>query len=519
VSYREARLRRLNDKRIATGAEYVLYWMQIYRRLERNHALDYALRCAGELGTPLVVYEGLRLDYPWASRRLHTFMIEGMQDNAAAAARLGLNYWAFLETPDNPGRGLLRRLAARAALVVTDDFPCFIVPDQAAALARRVEVPVFAVDSNSLVPLALLGEPVAAAAHLRPRIHKAFADAWAQRASSEPQIPDVARRRVSPPLETRRLDDVAGFVDALPLDASVPRVPDRRGGATAARAQLRWFLAHGLRGYAEHRSEPRPPAEGHGSGLSPYLHFGHLSIEEVVASVLDSLGGWTPAALNLAARGKREGFFAPDPDVNSFLDEALTWRDVGFNWHWRRRADTASLERALPRWALETLSAHAADPRAHVYAPEEWEAGATHDPLWNAAQRELVATGQIHNYLRMLWGKKVLEWSRTPQQAYATLVHLNNKYALDGRNPNSWTGILWCFGLFDRPWAPERQIFGTIRYMSSENTARKFKLARYLDYVDGLPTIAAVRSGVTTPNGPDGLSRCPRVSPPWFSGA
>ena len=148
---------------------------------------------------------------------------------------------------------------------------------------------------------------------------------------------------------------------------------------------------------------------------------------------------------------------------------------------------------ALPSWALNSLSKHAADKRAFLYAPEQFEAGQTHDPLWNAAQRELVATGTIQNYLRMLWGKKVLEWSETPEIAYQTLVHLNNKYALDGRDPNSYTGILWCFGLFDRPWAPERDVYGVIRYMSSDNTAKKFKLAGYYEYVNGLPTIAAVR--------------------------
>ena len=205
--------------------------------------------------------------------------------------------------------------------------------------------------------------------------------------------------------------------------------------------------------------------------------------------------GWSTDELRLHHRGKREGFFADDADVNSFLDEALTWRDVGFNWHWARREDTQSLERALSPWAMGTLRSHASDPRAHVYTPEQWEAGETHDPLWNAAQKELVATGSIHNYLRMLWGKKVLEWSRTPQEAYATLVELNNRYALDGRNPNSYTGILWCFGLFDRPWAPERPVLGTIRYMSSDNTARKFKLGRYLDWTASLPAIAEVRAG------------------------
>jgi deoxyribodipyrimidine photo-lyase len=484
VGYKEARRRRLNGEKARTGGDYVLYWMQIYRRLERNHALDYAVRCARELGRPLVIYEGLRLDYPWASARLHRFVLEGMQDNAAQAKRWGLNYWPFVERKKGEGRGLLARLAARSALVVTDDFPCFVVPAQSEALARRVEVPVFAVDSNGVVPLSLLGPPVSAAAHLRPRLHKAFAEAWPHRSAPRPRLPDALRRRVDAPFDTWSGEDLDSLVSTLPVDASVAPVPACRGGARAARARLRLFVKRRLRGYAEHRSEPRPPEDGHASGLSPYLHFGHLSIEEVAEAVLATTGSFTPERLQVASRGRREGFFSDDPDVNSFLDEALTWRDLGFHWHRTRREDTLSLERALPGWALATLGAHSEDPRRWTYTMEELEAGETHDPLWNAAQRELVATGTIHNYLRMLWGKKVLEWSPSPAAAYRVLEHLNNKYALDGRDPNSYAGILWCFGLFDRPWAPERPVFGSVRYMSSENTARKFKLARYFEYVD-----------------------------------
>ena len=493
MGYEEARLRRLNDARVAAGGDYVLYWSQIYRRLERNHALDHALRCAGELGRPLVVYEGLRLDYPWASRRLHRFVLDGMQANAQRAARLGLNYWPFVERAQGEGRGLLRRLATRACLVVTDDWPCFVVPPQSEALARRVEVPVIAVDSNSIVPLSLLGAPVSAAAHLRPRIHKAFAEAWPHRAAARPRVPDAARRPVDPPFAAWA-GDAAGTVDALPLDASVPVVRETPGGTPAARARLKAFVERRLRGYAEGRSRPCAPDEGHASGLSPYLHFGQLSIEEVVEAALARTGRWTQDELRIHNRGRREGFFCDDADVNAFLDQAITWRDVGLGWHRARRADAASLETALPGWALRTLGAHAADRRPYVYSLGELEAGATHDPLWNAAQRELVVTGTIHGYLRMLWGKKVLEWSATPAAAYRALEQLNNKYALDGRDPNSYSGILWCFGLFDRPWAPERPVYGAVRYMSSQNTARKFALASYYRYVDSLATIEETRA-------------------------
>jgi len=487
VTYSDSRLRPVNDRPIAAGGDYVLYWMQMARRFHRNHALDHALREARRLGKPLVVYEGLRLDYPWASARLHRFVLEGMQGNAAAAGRLGLTYWPWVERKRGEGRGLLAGLAARAALVVTDDFPCFIVPDQTAALAARATVAVVAVDGNSVVPVSRLGPPVSAAAHLRPRIHRAFGEAWEHRAAARPR---AARDGAAPapPFEPADLRDLDTLLAELPLDRSVAPVASTPGGEPAARRRLADFVAHRLRGTAERRSHPAPPAHGHQSGLGPYLHFGHIAITEVVEAVLASTGDWSPAVLDGHAVGRRQGFFCRDADVNAFLDEAITWRDLGLHWHWTRRSDAASLERALPAWARATLGAHAGDRRRHVYSLEEWEAGATHDPLWNAAQRELVTTGTIHSYLRMLWGKKVLEWSRTPEEAYATLEHLNNRYALDGRDPNSYTGILWCFGLFDRPWPPERPVYGSVRYMSSENTAKKFKLGPYLDYVAALPT-------------------------------
>lgn len=492
-SYNAVRLRHANDASPNLSGDYVLYWMQIYRRFEANHALNYALACAQHYQKPLVVYEGLKLGYPWASQRLHRFILEGMLDNRRAAETLGLNYWPFVETPVNDGRGLVTKLSERAVTVVTDDFPCFIIPEQTAALAKRTSTQVIAVDSNSIVPLALLGAPVAAAAHLRPRIHKAFADAWNNRAGPRRRIADVVQKKLEPPFETWQARDLDRFLNALPLDSTVPPVPGIVGGATEAKARLADFARNRLPGYAENRSRPTSPANGHASGLSPYLHFGHISIEQVAEAALGP--DWGTESLEKAHSGKREGYFTRNPDVNSFLDEAFTWRDVGMNWHWARRADTRSLAAALPTWAMNSLNKHAADKRAFTYSLDEFENGKTHDPLWNAAQRELVATGTMQNYLRMLWGKKVLEWSKTPEDAYQTLVHLNNKYALDGRNPNSYTGILWCFGLFDRPWAPERDVYGVIRYMSSDNTAKKFKLAGYYEYVNSLPTIEAVRSG------------------------
>ncbi|QJW97625.1 deoxyribodipyrimidine photo-lyase [Frigoriglobus tundricola] len=508
------RIRTLTDRPVNAKGKYVLYWVQMFRRLHANHALDHALRLAAEHKKPLVVYEGLKLNYPWAGARHHTFILQGMRDCAAAAKKLGVSYWPFVETPTDSGHGLVKRLAADAVCVVTDDYPAYIVPAHNRALAA-LDVPVVAVDANSVVPLARLGAPVAAAAHLRPRIHKQFAEAWGHRAAHEPDVPKVAKGRLDPPFELwDAKQSVAEFVATLPFPHDVPPVPGAEGGAVAGRAALDAFVSHKLRRYADGRNEPNDPAANAASGLSPYLHYGHLAIEEVVGAVLGDK--WTAKEINPKTRNK-DDFFCRDANVNSFLDEAITWRDVGYHWHYARNAGlearggeaqnvswatsragvpqfnfesldfspggAGTLDVVLPDWARATLRKHATDPREHLYELEEFEAAATHDELWNAAQRELVATGRIHNYLRMLWGKKVLEWSETPAAAYRILEHLNNKYAIDGRDPNSYTGILWCFGLFDRPWPPERPVFGNVRYMSSENTARKFDLEGYYDYV------------------------------------
>jgi len=229
-----------------------------------------------------------------------------------------------------------------------------------------------------------------------------------------------------------------------------------------------------LREYAERRSEPDTDFA---SGLSPYLHFGHISVHEIFVE-LTQRERWKPEKLALRGNGSREGWWNMSANAESFLDELITWREVGFNFS-SQREDYARFE-SLPDWAQKTLQKHVRDERSFVYTLEEFESAATHDPLWNAAQRQLVREGRMHNYLRMLWGKKILEWSRTPREALGILIHLNNKYALDGRDPNSYSGIFWCLGRYDRPWGPERPVFGTVRYMSSENTARKFSVKNYL---------------------------------------
>ena len=521
----DARVRSANFLPVNAAGKYVLLWPQMVRRLHSSHALDHALRWCAELKKPLVVYEALKLNYPWASARHHTYILQGMRDTAAAAKKLGVAYWPFVETADDDGHGLVKKLSADACVVVTDDYPAYIVPAHNRSLAAKLDVSFELVDGNSIVPLSQLGPAVGAAAHLRPRIHKLFAEAWGQRAAAEPDVPKVAKSKLAPPFAPwDSKQDIAAFVASLPLDKTVPAVGEV-GGSVAGKKALADFVADKLPRYAEGRNNPDDPARNAASALSAYLHYGHIGIQEVAEAVLGET--WTPAEINMKAKGKRDDFYTRDASRNSFLDEAITWRDVGYQWHWARNAECGirnaesknqswetdpvpqfnfrtfdfspggerTLDVVLSEWARATLRKHASDVREHLYTHEEFETAATHDELWNAAQRELVATGRMHNYLRMLWAKKVLEWSASPTDAYRVLEHLNNKYAIDGRDPNSYTGVLWCFGLFDRPWPPERPVFGNVRFMSSANTAKKFDLGGYYEYVERVSPRSAPNIG------------------------
>jgi deoxyribodipyrimidine photo-lyase len=259
----------------------------------------------------------------------------------------------------------------------------------------------------------------------------------------------------------------------LPIDHRISASPTR-GGEAAARATLRGFLNRPLARYSELRNEPDEDAS---SGLSPFLHFGHISPHQIFSELMKR-ERWSDRKLALRAAGRRAGWWGVSPAAEEFLDQLVTWRELGF------QASSHSLDydryESLPSWAVATLEQHARDERSESYTLKHFAAARTRDPLWNAAQCQLLAEGRIHNYLRMLWGKKILEWSPSPRAALETMIELNNRYALDGRDPNSYSGIFWCLGRYDRPWGPERPIFGKVRYMSSENTARKLRVKKYL---------------------------------------
>jgi deoxyribodipyrimidine photo-lyase len=474
------RVQVVRDVPVVTEAPFVLYWMVAHRRLTWNHALQRAVDWCRQLRRPLVIMEGLRCDYRWASDRLHWFAIQGMQDHARALADSPVTYFPYVEPQVGQGKGLLRELARHAAVVVTDDYPCLFVPHMIAAAGRQIGPRLESVDSNGILPLRLASKTFARAVDFRRFMHRNVVECLVDLPVAEPLLGLPKVRSVALPTEvverwrpTPVLDLLPRDLVQWPIDHQVSPVATA-GGSRAAALQLDKFLRDRLSAYEEQR---RNVDQVGTSQLSPYLRFGHIAPTEVVSRVLQH-EGWSPAQVNLNAAGSNRGFWGLPEAAESFLDELITWREVGFNMS--HREPNYDRYTSLPAWAQRTLAQHATDPRPQTYSSAEFEAAQTHDPIWNAAQRQLVQDGVIHNYLRMLWGKKILHWSPSPEAALETLIHLNNKYAIDGRDPNSYSGIFWVLGRYDRAWGPERDVFGQIRYMTSDSTARKLSLKNYL---------------------------------------
>ncbi len=453
--------------------------MIAYRRTEWNFSLERAVAWARQLGKPLLVFEPLNCDYRWASDRFHAAVIAGMAANARRLSAKPVAYYPYLEPKPGAGQGLLACLAARACVVVSDDYPGFFLPRLTAAAAKRIPVRFELIDSNGILPL-----------RAAPKVYRRAFDF---RRFLQNHLPaHLLELPVADPLFRLRLPRLAGLPSAvrgrwpaadlshepdlfktLPIDHTVPAVSAAMGAVKAQR-RLRQFLEHQLPDYDTLRNQPQQDVA---SGLSAALHFGHLSAHQVLSETLAS-NDWSPTRLSDTANGSNTGWWGASPAVEAFLDQLVTWRELGFNMAWQQ-PDYTEYD-SLPDWARTTLDDHASDRREHLYRLDEFETAATHDELWNAAQRQLVREGRIHNYLRMLWGKKILEWTASPQEAFEVLVQLNNRYALDGRDPNSYSGIGWVLGRYDRAWGPERPVFGKIRYMSSRNTARKVRVAEYL---------------------------------------
>ena len=457
--------------------------MTAFRRTRSNYALQLARDLAKQTQRPLIILEALRVRYRWASDRFHRFVIEGMRDNEATCADSNVLYYPYVEPLAGDGSGLIEALAEQAVAIATDDFPCFFHPRMLHAISDKLPCALLAMDANGLMPLQAAERTFTVAHSYRRWMQKELPEHLQQ--PPDPNPLDGRSLRTLPALAElpaaiqdqwprATLADLlaADGLSHLPIDHSVGPGAIRGGAATASQL-LKRFIDRRLATYDSDRNEPDQDGS---SELSPHLHFGHIGAHEVFFEVMQA-AGWNPHKLK-SANGKVNGFWGVDENTEAFLDQLCTWREIGFNMCWREPNYDAF--ESLPEWALRTIEEHASDERPIVYSLAEFEEARTHDPIWNAAQRQLVREGRMHNYLRMLWGKKILQWSSSAQAALQVMLELNNKYALDGRDPNSYSGIFWVLGRYDRAWGPQREIFGKLRYMTSENTARKHALKKYL---------------------------------------
>lgn len=439
----------------------VVYWMQRAQRGLDNPALDLAIAAANELQVPVAVFFGLHPGYPNANWRHYAFLVEGLQETRERCEARGAAF-VFRPYPNHDLLAFCREV--NAVLVVGDENPLRQAEGWRQSAARRLTVPFWTVDADVVVPTKLFEKEEYAARTLRPKLHRWLPQFLQPLANPVAQVQWTAQQRPAslPALAPPQPIDPAAVLASLPLDRTVGPVSHFKGGTAEGLRRLQRFVAEGLARYDTDRNLPHRPGT---SSMSAYLHFGHLG----------------PLTIALAIQQAD----APQVAKDAYLEELIVRRELAINFVARNpHYDTLA---GCHGWAQKTLDERRRDPREHLYSAEQLEQAATHDPLWNAAQREMVVSGKMHGYLRMYWAKKILEWTATPEEAFAHAVRLNDRYFLDGRDPNGYTGIAWAIGgKHDRPWAPARPIFGMIRFMAYSGCARKFDIPAYIAHVDRL---------------------------------
>jgi len=440
------RIKILNKKEMGKGA-YVLYWMQASQRVEYNHALEYAILRANELHQPVIVFFGITDHFPEANERHYTFMLEGLREVKQCLEKRGIQMVILHKSPELGGF----QLAKKASLTVVDRGYLRIQKEWRDYVAKRIDCPLVQVESDVIVPVEEASpKEEYAAATIRSKIHKKLSNFLRPLKENNPIIDSL-----SLDFDTFEVEDLGKAISKLRIDRSVKKANAFYGGPEAAKKYLQVFLEDKLDHFAELRNDPTVDYLSH---MSPYLHFGQISPLYIAlkTSEIDSSG------------------------KEAFLEELIVRRELSMNFvFYNEKYDSFE---GIPEWAKKTLKAHQRDKRPFLYTLEELESGKTHDPYWNAAQKEMVVKGKMHGYMRMYWGKKFIEWSKTPEEAFRKALHLNNKYELDGRNPNGFTGVAWCFGKHDRPWG-ERPIFGNVRYMNDKGLKRKFDADQYVKMV------------------------------------
>ncbi len=423
------------------GRGPVIYWMSRDQRVHDNWALLHAQNEALKKERPLAVVFCLIPSFREASQRHYAFMLGGLREVEEHLRRFGIGFFLFT---GNPADTLPQELAKLdPALVVCDFDPLREKVRWRAAVTAAMNCPVVEVDAHNIVPARIAStKKEYAAATFRPKINRLL---------TEFLVPFPKLVKHPHPLFTPPADWSTNVVRAPAAGPTITRVPGER----SAWKQLEHFLEEGLPRYALERNNPVANTV---SGLSPYLHFGQIAAHAIALAVRD--------------------YPAPTSSLEVFLEQLIVRRELSDNFClYEPHYDSLD---GLPNWARKTLDEHRADRRDYIYTREQWDSGETHDEIWNAAQRELITSGTMHGYLRMYWAKKILEWSSCPEEALATAIYLNDRYALDGRDPNGYVGILWSIGgLHDRPWFT-RPVFGTVRYMSGNSLWRKPGIREYL---------------------------------------
>ena len=444
------RIKVLNAKDIKKG-EFVLYWMQASQRAECNHALEQAVRKANELRQPVVVFFGLTPAFPEANERHYTFMLEGLAETVRKLEKKGIRCVVRSVSPELG----VRALSERASLVVTDRGYLKIQRSWRDKAAAVLDCPLLQVEADAVVPVEEASpKEEYAAATIRPKIRKKLPEYLTPLKEHRPAKDSLGMDFE----ENVDLEDIQRVLSRLRIDTSVKKTEFYTGGTDQAKMHLQRFLKDKLDHFHDLRNNPTLDYLSH---LSPYLHFGQISPLYAALKALET----------------------KSPGREAFLEELVVRRELSLNFVFYN--SLYDVYEGLPAWARKTLEAHKADARAAAYSLADLESAQTEDPYWNAAQLEAILTGKMHGYMRMYWGKKIIEWSRTPEEAFRTALYLNNKYELDGRDPNGFTGVSWCFGKHDRPWQ-ERPIFGNIRYMNDRGLRRKFDADQYVRMIEKL---------------------------------
>ena len=448
----QERIHGSSDGTAREHGDHVLYWMQDAVRTEYNHALEYAIIEANSLKKPLIVLFALTDQFPEATMRQYTFLIEGLVEVYHLLTERGIRFQVSIGDPWIT----IPAAAEDACLLVTDCGHLRIQRLWRETVWERVSCPKVMVETGVIVPVSAASSKMEwSAGTFRPKITR--------------QLPDyLVPLNLVTPLYSSLGWDSGGLIfntpedllSRLSLDQTVSPV-SIKGGQTSAKAQLSWFVRERLHLYGDHHNDPTARAT---SRISSYLHFGQISPLSVALDVIA----------------------AKSPGNAVFLEQLIVRRELATNFvHYNPGYDM--YDTAIPDWSKRTLLLHQNDTREYAYTRAVLEAGDTHDPYWNAMQTELALTGYLHGYLRMYWGKKILEWSETPEEAFDTAIYFNNRYELDGHDPNGYTGVAWCFGRHDRPWK-ERSIFGTVRYMNDSGLRRKFRIDAYRERIEQMAT-------------------------------